>query len=113
MVTGMVRKDIATIEILDAFERGRLCPLCQLWIKSEERLMPHLLTNEVNMDPDFRAKVIEAKGFCNRHMHLLYNTAYTPGSQDGLGYALYMQDVVKLVLEQVKKSRPDIGGCIR
>lgn len=106
----VVKKDITTLDILDAFEKGQLCPLCQLWIKSEERLMPYLLTNEVNMDPDFRAKVIGARGFCNRHMHLLYNTAYTPGSQDGLGYALYMQDVIKLMLEKIKETKSDIEG---
>jgi hypothetical protein len=70
--------------------------------------MPHLLTNEVNMDPDFRAKVVNARGFCNRHMHLLYNTAYTPGSQDGLGYALYMLDVVKTLAENVQSVRSSI-----
>ncbi len=104
----MVKKDITTLDILDAFEGGQLCPLCQLWIKSEERLMPYLLTNEVNMDPDFRAKVIGARGFCNRHMHLLYNTAYTPGTQDGLGYALYMQDVIKLMLDKIQETKSDI-----
>ncbi|MEM3385503.1 MAG: DUF6062 family protein [Nitrososphaeria archaeon] len=104
----MVKKDITTLDILDSFEKGKMCPLCQLWLKSEEMLMPYLLTNEVNMDPDFRAKVVGARGFCNRHMHLLYETAYTPGSQDGLGYALYMQDVIKLMLDKIKETKSDI-----
>ncbi len=111
-MTCLVKKDITTLDILYAFEKAETCPLCYLWLKSEERLMPHLLTNEVNMDPDFRSKVVNARGFCNRHMHLLYRTAYTPGNQDGLGYALYMQDVINFMVNQFKEARSKIEGVM-
>jgi len=91
-----------TIEILEAIEKFAGCPLCYLWMEYEERNMEYLLTNEVVMDPGFREKVVLAKGFCNYHMHLLYKTANKPGVLDGLGYALYMRDVVESILEALR-----------
>jgi len=90
-----------TVTVLDAIKNSDGCLLCYLWLKAETRLMEHLLTNEVVMDSGFRERVIAAKGFCNRHMHLLYKTAYGGSTENGLGYALYMQDIVKRFVEQI------------
>jgi hypothetical protein len=98
----MVEKNRLTIPILEGIEQSVGCPLCYLWLKTEKSHMEHLLTNEVVMDPEFRQKVVLAKGFCNHHMHLLYKTAYKPGVLDGLGYALYARDVVESVIEQLE-----------
>jgi hypothetical protein len=67
----LVEKNLLTIAILEGIEKSDGCPLCYLWAKSEERLLENLLADEMVMDPNFREKVTSAKGFCNRHMHLL------------------------------------------
>jgi hypothetical protein len=97
----LVEKNLLTIDILEAVEKSTGCPLCYLWTKFEARHMENLLTNEVVMDPDFRQKIRLAKGFCNYHTHLLHKTAHTPGVLDGLGYALYMKDIVESILESL------------
>jgi hypothetical protein len=101
----LIEKNILTIAILEAVEKSVGCPLCYLWVKDEEGQMEYLLANEVTMDPGFRNTLISAKGFCNYHAHLLYKVAYTPGVLDGLGYALYMKDVVESVLESLGSVR--------
>ena len=68
--------------------------------------MEYLLSNEVVMNPEFREKVLAAKGFCNRHTHLLYRTTRRGHTEDGLGYALYMQGVVKRIIEQLELIPP-------
>jgi len=103
----LVEKNLLTIAIFEGIEKSKGCPLCYLWAKNEERLLEHLLTDEVVMDPDFREKVTAAKGFCNRHMHLLYRTAYSGHTEDGLGYALYMQGVVERIIEQLAPLATD------
>jgi hypothetical protein len=109
-VSDLVKKNLLTMDILEGIERSDGCPLCYLWTKSEERLLRHLLTNEVVMDPDFRKKVTAAKGFCNRHMHLLYRTAYSGRTENGRGYARYMQGVVEKIVEQIAPLTADLEG---
>jgi hypothetical protein len=94
----LIEKNILTVAILEAMEKSDGCPLCYLWTKAEERCIRHVLTSEVVMDPEFREKVVDARGFCNRHAHMLIQTRE---SGVGLGYALYMKDVVKKVAEQL------------
>jgi hypothetical protein len=106
----LVEKNLLTIAILEGIEKSDGCPLCYLWAKSEERLLENLLADEMVMDPNFREKVTSAKGFCNRHMHLLYRTAYGGRSGDGLGYALYMQGVVEKIVEQIATLATGLDG---
>lgn len=103
----MIEKNILTIAILEGIERSDRCPLCYLWIKSEKRLMEYLLKNEVTMSPEFRERVLAARGFCNRHMHLLLKTADGGGTEDGLGYALYIQGVVESIIKALASLYPD------
>ena len=105
----MVKKNLLTIAILEGIEKSKGCPLCYLWAKSEERLLEHLLTNEVVMNPDFREKVTAAKGFCNRHMHLLYKTTHSGHTENGLGFAHYMQGVVEGIIEQLAPLATDLN----
>lgn len=95
-------KNILTAAIGEAIEKSDGCCLCYLWTRDEERHMKYLLTNERSMDLEFRIKVLEAHGFCNRHMYLLYQTAYGHGTEDGLGYATYMQGVVEKVIKKFR-----------
>jgi hypothetical protein len=97
----MIEKNLLTIAILEGIERSEGCPLCYLWLKYEKRHIEYLLTNEATMNPDIREKVLAAKGFCNHHMHLLYKTAYGGHTEDGLGYALYIQGVVERICEEL------------
>lgn len=93
-----MNKNALILDILEGIGKGEVCLLCYLWEKNEKRLMFHFLQNEAVMDPVFRDKVTDSKGFCNHHMHLLYETAYGGRGGDTLGYALYMQSVVERFL---------------
>jgi len=97
----MVEKNILTVRILEGMEKSSGCPLCYLWNDSEERYLKHVLTSEVVMDSGFREMVIAARGFCNRHAHMLYRALYGGDVHDGLGYALYMKDVVEKIMEEL------------
>ena len=97
----VVEKNILTVRILEGMEKSSGCPLCYLWNDSEERYLEHVLTSEVVMDSGFREKVIAARGFCNRHAHMLYRAIYGGDVHDGLGYALYMKDVVEKIMEEL------------
>ena len=91
-------KNALITDILEGIGKADVCMLCYLWEKNEKRLMTHFLQNEAVMDPVFRDKVTDSKGFCNHHMYLLYEAAYGGRGGDALGYALYMQSVVENLL---------------
>jgi len=109
----LIEKNILTVAVLEGIERSDGCPLCYLWVKSEKRFMEYLLTNELTMSPEFREKVLAAKGFCNHHMHLLLRTAQRGHTEDGLGYALYMQGVVEGIIESLAPLSPDNVSNLR
>jgi hypothetical protein len=90
----VVKKTITTVPILNAFERRDGCPLCFLWTNTESSYIEHVESNEMGMDPDFRVKILASAGFCNRHMHLLFEAAFSGHTENGLGYAMFMRDVV-------------------
>jgi Family of unknown function (DUF6062) len=90
----LLEKSITTIPILGAFERAKGCPLCLLWTETEKSSLERVEANELTMNPDFRAKIIAAAGFCNRHMHVLFEASFSGHTENGLGYALYMKDVL-------------------
>jgi hypothetical protein len=98
----VVEKNLLTIKVLEAVEKSDSCPLCYLWLEHESRHLKYLLTNEMTMDPGFREKVLSSRGFCNRHTHLLYETASGVGTEDGLGYSLYMQSIVEEICHGLK-----------
>lgn len=109
----MIEKNMLTLAILEGIEESDGCPLCYLWVKSEKRFMEYLLTNEVTMSPEFRERVLAAKGFCNHHMHLLLKTAHRDHTEDGIGYALYMQGVVEKIIESLASLSPDNISALR
>ncbi|MDG6926747.1 MAG: hypothetical protein JRN09_09375 [Nitrososphaerota archaeon] len=102
----MLEKTITTIPILGAFERANGCPLCLLWTESEESYLERVEANEVTMDPEFRKKVIAAAGFCNRHMHLLFEISFSGHTENGLGYALYAKDVLETLEGKIGELKP-------
>ena len=103
----MIEKDLFTIAIFEGIEKAEGCPLCYLWTRRETVLMEHLLRDELVMDPAFRVSVLDAKGFCNHHMHLLYKATSARHTDDGLGYAIYMQGVVQRIIADFKSSPLD------
>ncbi len=90
----MTKKDLLRIPILDAFAEGDFCPLCLIWSKDELEYLTYVESNEMTSSGGFRKEVAEAMGFCNRHMHLLYDVAFSSQAEDGLGYATYVRDVI-------------------
>jgi hypothetical protein len=116
----MIEKNILTVTILEGMQRSKGCPLCYLWTECEERYLKHILTSEVVMDPAFREKVVAARGFCNRHAHMLYRAIHRGDVEDGLGYALYMKDIIEKIIEQLSHLctslsndfKPSKGGVL-
>jgi hypothetical protein len=98
----MVEENLLTIRILEGIEKSEVCPLCYLWFKFEERHMDFLLTEKATMSSAVRKEVLNAKGFCNRHAHLLYKTAHEGHPEDGVGYAVYMQEIVRSIGEHLE-----------
>ena len=109
----MIEKNILTVKILEGMERSKGCPLCYLWTECEELYLKHILTNEVVMDPAFREKVIAAGGFCNRHAHMLYRAIHLSDVEDGLGYALYMKDIIEKIIEQLCHLSTNLSNVSR
>ncbi|MEM2130088.1 MAG: DUF6062 family protein [Candidatus Bathyarchaeia archaeon] len=108
----MTEKNLLTVKIFEAIKKSEGCPLCYLWLKVEEQYMDFLLLNEASMSSKVRNEVVAAKGFCNRHAHLLYKTAYKGGTEDGLGYAIYMKDIIEIInkqLEPLTKQSRNLG----
>jgi len=99
---SVIEKNLSNISLLEAIENSDSCPLCYLWLKSERRYLEYLLTNEVTMDSGFRERVLSAKGFCNRHTHLLHKAAQGVGTEDGLSFALYMRSIVEEVRKELE-----------
>lgn len=58
------------------------------------------------MNPKFMDEVVEVRGFCNRHMHLFYETAFRSYVEDGFGYAFYMRAVIERIVEQFLSLYP-------
>jgi len=102
----MMEKNLLTMPILEGMERTDGCPLCYLWLKEEREILKQLLTDEVAMNPKFMDEVVEVRGFCNRHMHLFYETAFRSYVEDGFGYALYMRAVIERIVEQFLSLYP-------
>jgi hypothetical protein len=99
-------KTITTIRILEAFERTKSCPLCLLWTETERLYLGRVLADEVAMNPEFRDRVIAAAGFCNRHMHLLFRISSSSHAGNGLGYALYVEDVLEALEAKICELKP-------
>ena len=101
-----MEKNLLMRPILEGMERTDGCPLCYLWLKEEREILKRLLTDEVAMNPKFMDEVVEVRGFCNRHMHLFYETAFRSYVEDGFGYALYMRAVIERIVEQFLSLYP-------
>ena len=72
------------------------CPICRLAYKATDRYIDSLLYEAV-LDPDVRAKLKSAQGFCAEHVEMLRNH---PGR--ALGIALIYRDIVRALAESAQ-----------
>lgn len=88
-------------ELFDAQSQAG-CPICRLIRKATSRYLDSILYEAV-LDPDVRAKLKAAQGFCAEHVEML---RHKPGS--ALGIALIYRDIIRSVSETADGAR--FGG---
>lgn len=101
----MTGKNQTYYELMERFEEAgqrvdrQVCPICQL---TKEGVMSYLgsLSYENVNDPQERAKLRAAGGFCNRHGWQWY------GLKDALGTAIIYEDVARLFLQKLRQGDP-------
>ena len=74
------------------------CPICRLASKATDRYLDSLLYEAV-LDPDVRAKLKNAQGFCSRHAEMLRRR---PGR--ALGVALIYRDIIRSIFEHLERG---------
>ncbi|HHX44683.1 MAG TPA: hypothetical protein GX714_11970 [Chloroflexi bacterium] len=74
------------------------CPVCRLAYKATDRYLDSLLYEAV-LDPDVRAKLKSAQGFCSRHAEMLTRR---PGR--ALGVALIYRDIIRTLAERLAEG---------
>ena len=96
-------------ELVDAQTKAG-CPICRLVYKATSRYLESLLYEAV-LDPDIRAKLKRAQGFCADHTEILRSK---PGR--ALGIALIYRDIVRAIAETADSERyrrPSPSSAIR
>ena len=106
----MAKKDLLRIPILNAFKERDACPLCLLWSKDEMDYLLYVESNEMTASGGFRKKLVDAMGFCNHHMHLLYEVAFSSKAEDGLAYATYVRDVIGELEAVLRETESGFGA---
>jgi len=61
----------------------------------------------------FRKEVVRAIGFCSRHMHVLFEVAFSGRTENGLGFAVYVRDAVVELERLVRDLHPSPGSGVR
>ncbi len=74
------------------------CPVCRLAYKATDRYLDSLLYEAV-LDPDVRAKLKDAQGFCSHHAEMLRRR---PGR--ALGVALIYRDIIRAITEHLERG---------
>jgi hypothetical protein len=85
-------KNISHIQVLDAVEKSKSCPLCDLTNSSVQKYMTDMLYESVN-DRGLRKKLRDQKGFCAFHGGLMLEHG------DALGIAILHTDQIQLLLD--------------
>jgi hypothetical protein len=102
-----MKEQIYTIPVNDAYAAGGLCPLCTLEANLNQSLLDFFLGPSL-MEPDVR-KMTNAKGFCRRHLHELYNRE---DNRLGLGLILHthLSDLVNDLNPELTAAIPAAKG---
>jgi len=90
-----VIKHIDTAPVIEAYQAGGECPLCDLLEKTEEGYLEQFLGGSV-MEPNMRV-IINEKGFCAEHFGKLY------GMGNRLGLALMAHTHLKQRIDDIKR----------
>ena len=85
-------------ELVDAQAKAG-CPICRLVYKATDRYLDSILYEAV-LDPDVRAKLKSAQGFCEEHIEMLRRK---PGR--ALGIALIYRDIIRSIAEAADGAR--------
>jgi len=108
-----MKVNIINSKILDAIEKAEYCVLCSIKKEIENRALENFLRNEVITNPEVRKKVKEALGFCETHMKLLYDRIFKGGTEDGLAFCIYLQEIYSEILERLKMEKSiQRGKCL-
>ncbi len=89
------RKHTGYFDVLEAFQKAKVCALCELEDRDMLRYLDNLLYENVN-DVGVRADLARSRGYCHRHAHLLLEFA------DGLGTAILYRDQVLQMMDFLK-----------
>jgi len=92
------QKHMGYFDVLEAFQKARVCALCELEDRDMRRYLDNLLYENVN-DVGVRGDLARSRGYCRRHAHMLLECA------DGLGTAILYRDQVMLLLDFMKSQR--------
>ncbi len=92
-------------ELRDALD-GQGCPICRLALRTVERFIDYLIYENVN-DPEVRADIRDARGFCNLHAWQLRD------NRGALGVAIIHRDVLETVMKQVKAGQYQANTWLR
>lgn len=90
-------KNISHIHVLDAVEKSKICPLCDLDNASVQKHMTDMLYESVN-DRSLRKRLEKQKGFCALHGELLLEHG------DALGIAILHVDQIQLLLDYLNNA---------
>ena len=85
-------------ELVDAQSQAG-CPICRQVYKATSRYLDSILYEAV-LDPDVRAKLKAAQGFCSEHVEMLRNK---PGR--ALGIALIYRDIIRAIAQAADGGR--------
>ena len=94
-----LRQHLDTAPVLEKMRAGGECPLCALKRENEASYVDYFLGGSV-MEVSARQEVNQ-KGFCARHLRLLFNT------NNRLGLALMESSHIKEILERLKSRPPE------
>ena len=90
-------------ELLEAQAKAG-CPICRLVYKATDRYLDSLLYEAV-LDPEVRAKLKQAQGFCAEHVEML---GRRPGR--ALGIALIYRDIIRAAIIMAEKAKLEKVG---
>ncbi len=90
-------KNISHMHVLDAVEKSKTCPLCDLDSASVQKYIEDMLYESVN-DRGLRGKLVKQKGFCGFHGELMLKHG------DALGIAILHIDQIQLLLDHLNNT---------
>ena len=90
-------KNISHMHVLDAVEKSKNCPLCDLDNASVRKYISDMLYESVN-DRTLRKRLEKQKGFCSFHGELILEHG------DALGIAILHTDQIQLLLDYLNSA---------